>query len=642
MKMRHIPALFIVMALLSGCLQLGTQVETPTPLAATEIVPTATPVQPELVSLTVCLGQEPNSLYPFGELNSAARSILAAVYDGPFDTISYEYAPVILTQIPSIENGDGQIVKTQVKVGDQVLDADGNIAAVAEGLRVRPAGCTSDDCAITYDGLAPLEMDQMIVTFRLRPDLTWSDGTPLTADDSIYSFEVQKGNNVNKFLVDRTQVYEAADPQTLQWFGMPGFIDQTYFTNFWTPAPKHIWSEFSPEQLAESDVASREPLGWGPFKVDEWRPGESITLSKNPYYFRATDGFPKLDVLKFRFTPDPDTALSDLIAGSCDILDPSINLENHVGLLQEMQTAEQAQVFYSTGMSIEWLGLGLVPASYDNGYDIQKDRQDLFADLYTRQGIAYCLDRQSIVDNTLFGLTTVPTTYVPIEHPVFDENIKGIPYDPQIGISLLEQAGWLDEDNDPSTPRRALNNVENVSYNAVLELNYYTTTSTQRRQVAGILEKSLEECGIGLNVKYLTANELYTGGPNGLLLGRQFDLAEYALGVDGIEAPCEWFTSSEMPSAENLWSGTNVTGFKNKDYDQACRDAQLALRDGQEYLNAIRQTEILFSENLPAIPLYYRLRIAAARPDVCQFQLDATANPLWNIEAIGVGDACQN
>lgn len=639
MKKNPFPFFVIVMIVTTGCLTSNQLTGTPT--APPLDLSTLTPQPPAQSSLTVCLGQEPNSLYPFGELNSAARSVLAAVYDGPFDTIAYEYQPVILTKMPSFENGDAQVDRIQVQAGDTVLGADGNLVTLKEEVRVRPAGCRSDDCVIPYNGTAPLEMDQMLVTFHLRPDLTWSDGTPLTADDSIFSFELHKEADIDSFLLERTQVYEAADEQTLQWFGVPGFIDPTYFTNFWMPAPRHAWSVFPADELPSIDIAANAPLGWGPYMVEEWLPGDHIALAKNPHYFRAVDGFPKMDRINFRFIPDPDMALSELIAGRCDLIDPTINLENHVGLLQEMQSAEQARIFVTTGMSIEWLGLGIVPASYDNGYDVQKDRQDYFADTYTRQGIAYCLDRESVVKNTLFGLTSVPSSYVPVEHPVFDTDSSAIPHDPEVGISLLEQAGWLDSDNDSATPRRAIN-VKGVAYNTPLQLNYYTTTSTQRRQVADILEQSLAECGIALNVEYFSANDLYASGPAGLLFGRQFDLAQYALGVEGVEPPCGWFSSAEIPSEVNGWSGTNVSGFRDKEYDSACLEAGLSFRDEQAYLNAYRQTQIIFSEQLPAIPLYYRLRIAAARPGVCRFDLDPTANPMWNIESIGIGETCQN
>ena len=157
-----------------------------------------------------------------------------------------------------------------------------------------------------------------------------------------------------------------------------------------------------------------------------------------------------------------------------------------------------------------------------------------------------------------------------------------------------------------------------------------------------ILSQSLAQCGIGLKVQYFSQNELYAPGPEGLLFGRNFDLIEYAMGVDGVEPPCGWFTTAEIPTASNSWAGTNVTAYASEEYDAACHAAQLALPGEQAYIDSYRQTQVLFSNELPSIPLYYRLRIAAARPDVCHFDLDATANPLWNIEAIDKGEACQN
>ena len=640
---KTLPIVLFIFIVITACgLSQTVQTETPTAIVTPPPSPTTLP---ESRSLAICLGQEPNTLYPLGELNAAARSVLAAVNDGPIDMVGYDYQPVIITRMPSFENGDAEIVSTPVQAGGQVVDADGNLVVLANGTRVRPAGCRGDDCVITYDGSSPLEMDQMVVNFSLRPDLTWADGTPVTADDSVYAFTLASDPNavVKSFLAERTQIYEAADPQTIQWWGKPGFIDPAYFTNIWPPAPKHLWGDFSAADLPNIDIASRSPLGWGPYMIEEWIEGDHITMTKNPYYFRAADGYPKFDTLSFRFIEDPNMALSEMVAGRCDILDPTIRLDNHAGLLQEMQSGEQAQAFFVSGMTIEWLGLGITPASYDDGYEPvrQGDRQDVFGDAHTRQGIAYCLDREGVVKDALYGLTTVPATYIPVGHPLYDTNIDALPYNPETGISLLEQAGWRDVDGDPSTPITAVN-VTNVTPGTPLQLNYYTTTATQRRQVVDILEKSLAQCGIGLNVEYFSQNDLYSPGPDGFLFGRNFDLIEYAMGVDGIEPPCGWFTTDEIPTSSNSWIGTNVTAYKNKDFDTACRSAQLSLPDEPSYLESYRQTQVLFSTELPAIPLYYRLRIAAARPDLCHFDLDATANPLWNIEAFDMGEACRN
>ena len=95
---------FLFSMIVSACGLPSAQVETPTIPPETPIpLPSPTPA-PQ--NLTVCLGAEPNTLYPFGGPNAAARSVLASIYDGPIDMVGYEYQPVILSQLPSIENGD--------------------------------------------------------------------------------------------------------------------------------------------------------------------------------------------------------------------------------------------------------------------------------------------------------------------------------------------------------------------------------------------------------------------------------------------------------------------------------------------------------------------------------------------------------
>jgi peptide/nickel transport system substrate-binding protein len=640
---KHVFVLLVISLLLAACgLPSGSDDLTGTPTSGQPLAPTPTPAPR---SLTICLGEEPNTLYPFGGPNAAARSVLAAVNDGPIDTVGYDYQPVILTRLPSFSNGDAQISAIPVTSGGEVLNADGNLDVLQTGTRVRPAGCRGDDCAITYDGTSPLQMDQMIVTFRMRPDVTWSDGTPLTAQDSVYGFTLASDVSApgSTFLSDRTQTYEAADARTIQWWGKPGFIDPTYFTNFWPPAPQHLWNQFSPADLQTTDLSSRSPVGWGPYVIQEWLSADHITLAKNPNYFRIADGFPKFDMLTFRFIADPNAAISELAAGRCDVLDPTVRLDGQAALLQQMDQSAELQASFAPGMTIEWLGLGIVPAAYDDGYDTQfaRDRADIFSDLRTRQGIAFCLDRQKLVDTVLFGLTSVPNTYLPPEHALYNNATTQYSFDPVTGIQLLEEAGWRDTDGDPATPRQAAA-VRNVGAGTPLLLNYYTTSATQRRQVVDILSQSLAQCGIGLNVQYFSQEDLYAPGPDGLLFGRRFDLIEYAMGVNGIEPPCTWFTAAEIPNADNHWIGTNVTGYESEAYDAACRAARLALPDEPAYTESYRQTQALFSADLPAIPLYYRLRTAAARPDFCHFDLDASASPLWNLEAFDFGPACQN
>jgi len=644
LRTRYLIFLLIITLILPACAPRATQKpvisETATPLPPPSPSPTPAPR-----SLKVCLGGEPNTLYPYDSPNAAARSVLSAIYDGPIDTVKYEFSPVILEKIPNIKDGDAQISPVPVKAGDQVVNANGDLVSLTTGTKVRPSSCRADECAITYDGTSTVQMDQLVVTFTMLDKLLWSDGKPLTASDSVYSFQLASANATptSKFLIDRTQTYEAAsDGVTLQWWGKPGYLDPDYYTNFWMPLPEHAWNQFTPADLLTVDVSTREPLGWGPYIIKDWKIGESITLIKNLNYFRADTDLPKFDELTFLFYTDPNTAITALVDGKCDVLDPSINLDGQVDLLQQMQKAGQAKLYTAQTNTMEWLGIGIAPASYDNGFNLsdKQDRPDLFRDARMRQALALCLDRQRVVDNVLFGLSQVPDDYLPPDHPLHNGNIQTYAYNPVSGSEILKQIGWLDQDEDPATPRRS-ESVTNVPNGTPLILNYVTSSATQRRQVVEILTQSLAACGIGLNVHYVNASDLYLPGPVGPLFGRQFDLAEYAIGVNSLEPQCSWFTTAQIPTEKNNWIGTNISGYKNPAFDTACEQALQALPDDPAY-TLHQKAQSIFASELPSIPLYLRLRVAATRFDFCGFKLDSSSTyALADLESFDYGAGCK-
>ncbi len=627
--------LVVFAIILSACQFQAAETATPTqpPNSATPSPElTSTPASPR--ALTICLGQEPNSLYPFANLNTAGRSVLSALYDGPIDVFSNGYQPVILKDMPSIKNGDVQVTQVTPKRGDQVVDSNGKPVAFDVGVTVLPSGCNEASCLVRYDGSSNIQLDQIIVTFRMLPDLLWSDGAPLNADDSIYAFKLNADPATpgSKYLTDRTQSYEKVDDNTVQWWGKPGFIDPTYADNFWSPLPKHAWEKLPAADLAQADTAKRSPLGWGPYVFSEWSAGKYIRLDKNPNYFRAADGFPKFDTLIFRFEKDAEAGISAMIAGECDLLDTSLRLDGQIDLLTQLEQNNQIRLVVSTTPLIERLDFGIQQAS--------GKRPGLFDDVRTRQGIASCLDRQKVVSTVLDGLSVVPDSFVPSTHPLFNNQVTKYPFDINAGIGYLEQAGWVDADKEPATPRTALH-VKGIPDGTPLIVNYWTTSALQRRQVSEILSQSLAQCGIQANVQYYDQNDFYAQGPGGPLFGRQFDLAEYAIGVNDNQPPCAWFMTSEIPTQKNNWVGVNVSGYSNPDYDLVCKRAMRILPDTPEQIEAYSQAQVLFANDLPSVPLYQRIKVAATRKDLCNFTLDSfSLNDLWNIEEIDYGSAC--
>jgi len=134
---------------------------------------------------------------------------------------------------------------------------------------------------------------------------------------------------------------------------------------------------------------------------------------------------------------------------------------------------------------------------------------------------------------------------------------------------------------------------------------------------------------------------LYAPGPDGILFGRNFDLAQFAW-QSGRESPCFLFTTPQIPAADNGWLGVNITGWSNPAFDAACQSALDADPGSLEtYSAANRSVQELFIQELPVLPLYYTVHLTAARPDLCGLQVDSSArSEFWNLESLATGGDC--
>ncbi|MBN2391949.1 MAG: peptide ABC transporter substrate-binding protein [Anaerolineae bacterium] len=589
---------------------------------------TQEPVTDGLKTLVICQSQEPDTLYWYGGSTLAARHIQHAIYDGPIDNRTYAYQAVILEKLPSTEDGDAIINAVTVQAGDIVVDDYGDPVELAEGMMVRPYGCYSTDCAVEFEG-PPMEMDQMFVTFKLVDGLKWSDGEDLTVDDSVYTFELaaDPSTPVSKFTIDRTASYEALDDKTAMWIGLPGYIDKTYFTNFWPPLPRHLWQEelgYGPADLLEAEESSRIPIGWGAFVIKEWVPGDHITVEKNPLYYRASEGLPYMDTIIFRFVSDPNSAVAQLISGECDIVTQDALSADLTPLLLKLEQESVVGLASVASSTWEHVDFGISPAS-------EYDRPDFFGDVRMRQAFAYCLDRQLVADTVLYGLSSVLDSYLPLGYPYYAGDLTEYPYDPEQGQALLEEMGWVDSDSDGV---RKAKDVEGVLDGTPLEFTWLSTTNATRIQSMQIWQQNLADCGFMVSLENVPVGQYFASGPEGPLFGRRFDVTSF---TSSVEPSCNRYLSSGVPSADNGWIGENVSGFAYPDFDAACNRALAALPGTTDYIEGYQDAQRIFSEQLPVLPLFLHYKLALIRPEVDDFIMDATEDSaMWNIEAFDI------
>jgi len=609
---------------------------------APEVIPTPTSEPPG--ELTVCLGREPQSLYIYAASSRSQWSVLEAIYDGPIDRVDYTDQPVILTSLPTTANGDSVVTAVDVQRGQIVLDASGNLAVLDTGTLVLPAGCSDQECAVVWDGNSPLQMDQQQVTYRMIGGLTWSDGAPLTADDSVYSYEIASDPStpLNRRAIDLTESYTAQDAITVIWKGIPGYRVGTPAAYFFLPLPRHAWGGMSPAELLSADMANRTPLGWGPFVIESWTAGDSITLTRNPNYFRASEGLPHYDHITFRFLGEqPDNNLVALAEGICDVVDETTLLEEQLQSVRNMTINEKIKMYVSLGPEWEHLDFGIAPASYDAGYNLfSATRQDIFGDLRVRQAVAACIDRQMLINELLYNQSQIPAGFFPPDHPLYAADLPQISFDPARGMQLLEEVGWIDQDGDPLTARQAAG-VANVLDGTQLAVTYATTTDRLRTATADRIAAMLGDCGFKVTVQPQDAGALFSPGPDGPLFGRNFDLAQFSW-QSGTGSPCFLYTARQIPAAGNNWLGANITGWNNPEYDAACQAAlDTNPDDAAAYLAANRRVQEIFTAELPVLPLYYSIHVTASRTDLCGFTPDSSArSDFWNLENMVGGTAC--
>jgi peptide/nickel transport system substrate-binding protein len=634
--------LVFILTLSSGCnfkpiKSAPTSLTTENP--AIQVIPTAEALStpPAKRVLTVCMGQEPSSLFLYSDSSQAARNIRQAIYDGPFDIVQYVLKPVILESIPTLAAGGVLFEPVAVQPGSQIVDSTGKLVSLGENVSYLPVGCADFSCAVNYSGQEPVMIDQQVVRFKLRSGLQWADNAPLKADDSQFSYEVAKSlfPRARADIIVRTQSYQALDDTTVEWKGVPGYRFSGYAATFFPPLPRHAWGSLTPQDLLTSELVNRTPLGWGPFMIAEWTPGDHISLNRNPNYFRSSEGLPYFDQLVFRFVGQADQALAALLAGECDYLDETIQIQPTNPAFTEAQASNKLRLLQQAGPAWEHLDFGIASRN--------AALPPFFQSKEVRQAIAQCVDRQKIAAEINPAQPVVLDSYVPPEDPLFNPDIKRYTFDPNAAGALLDAAGWLDEDKNPATPRLA-RGVAGIEDGTPFEFTFLTTDEPDKQRVGQLLQESLSQCGIKINVTSLPAETLFAAGPDGAIFGRNFSLAQFGW-MGSLEPPCYLFTTQEIPGNypefPKGWGGANPSGYSNPDFDRTCYRALSSLPEQEDHKAAHQLAQSIFAEDMPVIPLYLRMKLVAISPQICGVSLDPSADSaLWNLENVKSGQAC--
>jgi ABC-type transport system substrate-binding protein len=270
--------------------------------------------------------QEPASLFTLVE--SAQVAVLAAslVQGFAYTSLDYDYGPLIQTPMATIENNLASNNDVEVKEGDQVVDANGNIVELKPGVKVK----NSAGEEVEFDG-SQIMMKQLVVNYQFRDDLVWSDGVPVSQEDYELKLKIDcdpDSGATSFILCDQMQDVEyAPNGYTITW--LPGVQNPLYFLSFDASGLPDIYPAHrvlsDGRKLADVPASewttlpeiAEDPIGVGPYVLTGWVKGEKMTFEANPYYYGGT---PKTKKIVISFVT-PENAEAQLLGGQVDILD---------------------------------------------------------------------------------------------------------------------------------------------------------------------------------------------------------------------------------------------------------------------------------------------------------------------------------
>jgi ABC-type transport system substrate-binding protein len=282
---------------------------------------------------TIVIGftQEPASMHNLVE-SAAVQRQAAQIGVGVANTQwDYDYQVVLQRELSTIEAGLATNEMVAVAAGDMIFSADGEAVELAEGARYVQDGAT-----VEYDGSSELELPQLTVTYALNP-YTWSDGTPGSIEDVKLAYQINCDPNsgATTFTTcDSIQDIVYSESGDIEWTitYLPGAQAPDYYLMPFSISPtapiypahqvvsdgRNLRDIPAEEWLTLPEIAET-PLSYGPFYIEEWIKGQSITYRANPYY----EGGTGVETIIIVFVADTNQAVAQLLNGDVDYLDKS-------------------------------------------------------------------------------------------------------------------------------------------------------------------------------------------------------------------------------------------------------------------------------------------------------------------------------
>jgi peptide/nickel transport system substrate-binding protein len=409
-----------------------------------------------------------------------------------------------------------------------------------------------------------LSADKLTVTWKLLPNLKWSDGEPLTSDDIKFTWEALS-NPASGALSGTGGISQIASIDTpdavtaVVHYSTPyaGYLSQFIYGIF----PRHATG-------GTSDMSgwdwNRQPVGAGPFVVTDWASGESITMEPNPYYYKA--GKPYLSKLIFNIVPEPAAQIALMKEGKAQVqLWPGIDNPEDYGSTVGVN-AHEVMVPGVWNLAIDF-NLSK-PFDGDPG---ATPPHPILGDIRVRQAISSAIDYDTLIKQVLNN-TVAPSTS-PFAYGWYQCNQARLyPYDADKAKSLLDEAGWVVGTDGIRVAKGAKYAPDGTRLS--LELQGYTNFEPLQRTEEFIVE-NLKAVGIEAKIQNYDFSIIFGSyEDNSPRMIGDYDMLIYdrSLSIEPQGSVENAYLSTQIPSSANP-TGGNIWRWVNPEGDALIKQA---------------------------------------------------------------------
>jgi peptide/nickel transport system substrate-binding protein len=468
------------------------------------------------------------------------------------------------------------------------------------------------------------------ITWKLKPGLLWSDGTPVTSADAKFTYDYcthPEGGCAQAARYEGISSIETPDDLTIViTFAAPKPNPYTAFVGGTSPILQA--AQFANCLGAAASTCTDQnfkPIGTGPFVVTDFKVNDVVTLAANPNY--RDPAKPAFATMTVKGGGDAGAAARAVL--ETGEFDYAWNTQINPEMQAQMSAAGKGVLLNGFGTLVERIEMNMTNPSPDlpeGERSTTLHPHPFLSDINVRKALSMAIDRQILVDIG-YGSAGRPTcNLVPAPEMFASPNTDCIAQDMEGAKALLEASGWVDSNGDGIREKDGM----------PLKILYQTSTNPVRQDFQAVIKDWWTELGVDVELKNIDASVFFGGDAGSPDTFQKFysDVEMYANNFDGTdpEPYLAQYKCDKIPGPSNQWQGENINRFCDPAYDALVDDLSKTADMAERSAIAIRLNEMLTKDSYVVVPLVDRGRLSAASNTLGGAVLNTWDTELWNVQ----------